>query len=64
MGVLTVLHTWGQTLLFHPHVHCVVPGGGFSLDGRRWARVRKVSFLFAVKDVRRPHSLEPLGASG
>jgi hypothetical protein len=49
IGVLTVLHTWGQTLAFHPHVHCVVPGGGFSLDGRRWARVRKVSFLFAVK---------------
>lgn len=49
MGVLTVLHTWGQTLVFHPHVHCVVPGGGFSLDGRRWTRVRKVSFLFAVK---------------
>lgn len=53
MGVLTVLHTWGQTLVFHPHVHCVVPGGGFSLDGRRWARVRKVSFLFAVKALSR-----------
>ena len=48
-GVLTVLHTWGQTLVFHPHVHCVIPGGGFSLDGRRWVRVRKSSFLFAVK---------------
>lgn len=53
MGVLTVLHTWGQTLAFHPHVHCVVPGGGFSLDGRRWNRVRKVSFLFAVKALSR-----------
>jgi hypothetical protein len=53
MGVLTVLHTWGQTLVFHPHVHCVVPGGGFSLDGRRWARVRKISFLFAVKALSR-----------
>jgi len=53
MGILTVLHTWGQTLVFHPHVHCVVPGGGFSLDGRRWARVRKVSFLFAVKPLSR-----------
>ena len=38
---------------FHPHVHCVVPGGGFSLDGRRWVRVRKVSFLFAVKALSR-----------
>ncbi len=53
LGVLTVLHTWGQTLLFHPHVHCVVPGGGFSLDGRRWVRVRKVSFLLDVKALRR-----------
>lgn len=53
IGVLTVLHTWGQTLAFHPHVHCVVPGGGFSFDGRRWARVRTVSFLFAVKALSR-----------
>ena len=53
LGLLTVLHTWGQTLVFHPHVHCVVPGGGFSLDGRRWARVPKVSFLFAVKALSR-----------
>lgn len=53
MGVLTVLHTWAQTLVFHPHVHCVVPGGGFSLDGRRWTRVRKLSFLFAVKALSR-----------
>ncbi|HEY0142067.1 MAG TPA: transposase [Thermoanaerobaculia bacterium] len=53
MGVLAVLHTWGQTLAFHPHVHCVVPGGGFSRDGRRWARVPKVDFLFAVKALSR-----------
>jgi hypothetical protein len=49
LGVLTVLHTWGQTLVFHPHVHCVVPGGGISLDGKRWVRLRKLSFLLAVK---------------
>jgi hypothetical protein len=53
MGLLTVLHTWGQTLVFHPHVHCVVPGGGFSRDGRRWVRVPKVDFLFAVKALSR-----------
>jgi hypothetical protein len=35
-GVLTVLHTWGQTLQLHPHAHCVVPGGGLSPDGTRW----------------------------
>jgi hypothetical protein len=44
-----VLHTWGQTLVFHPHVHCVVPGGGFSFDGRRWVRVPTGTFLLAVK---------------
>lgn len=36
IGFLTILHTWGQNLLHHPHVHCVVPGGGISPDGSRW----------------------------
>ena len=36
IGFLSVLHTWGQNLHHHPHVHCVVPGGGLSLDGERW----------------------------
>ena len=36
IGFLAVLHTWGQKLLAHPHVHCVVPGGGLSPDHRRW----------------------------
>ncbi len=36
IGFLAVLHTWNQRLLHHPHVHCVVPGGGLSLDGSRW----------------------------
>ena len=49
LGVLTVLHTWGQTLVFHPHIHCVVPGGGFSLDGRRWVRVPTGTFLLAFR---------------
>lgn len=53
MGVLAVLHTWGQTLMFHPHIHCVVPGGGFSRDDRRWVRVPKIDFLFAVKPLSR-----------
>jgi hypothetical protein len=53
MGALAVLHTWGQTLMFHPHIHCVVPGGGFSRDGRRWVRVPKIDFLFAVKALSR-----------
>jgi len=45
IGFLSVLHTWGQNLLHHPHIHCVVPGGGLSLDGRRWVRARKKFFL-------------------
>jgi hypothetical protein len=48
IGFLAVLHTWGQNLHLHPHVHCVVPGGGISLDGSRWIACRN-SFLFPVK---------------
>lgn len=44
-GVVLVLHTWTQTMLFHPHVHCIVTGGGISLDGRRWIAARKKFFL-------------------
>lgn len=49
IGVLSVLHTWTQTLVLHPHVHCVVPGGGFSPDGTRWSSVRKPRFFLPVK---------------
>ncbi len=45
LGFLAVLHTWGQTLLFHPHVHCVVPGGGLASDESRWISCRPGFFL-------------------
>src|ERR1700681_2900449 len=45
LGMTMVLHTWGQTLQHHPHVHCVVPGGGPSLDGTRWVACRPGFFL-------------------
>src|SRR5215207_4089516 len=45
IGVLAVLHTWGQNLQHHPHVHCVVPGGGPSPDGSRWVACRPGFFL-------------------
>jgi hypothetical protein len=45
IGVLAVLHTWSQTLLLHPHVHCIVPGGGLSLDRQRWLASRPDYFL-------------------
>ena len=38
IGILSVLHTWGSALTHHPHVHMIVPGGGFSLDGNSWVR--------------------------
>jgi hypothetical protein len=47
LGLIAVLHTWGQTLTHHPHVHCVVPGGGVALDGRRWVAC-KPNFLLSV----------------
>jgi hypothetical protein len=49
IGFLAVLHTWGQNLHLHPHLHCVVPGGGISPDGARWVGCRKKSFFLPVK---------------
>jgi predicted RNA-binding Zn-ribbon protein involved in translation (DUF1610 family) len=45
IGVIAILHTWGQNLLLHPHIHCVIPAGGLSLDHRRWVRPRYPFFL-------------------
>jgi hypothetical protein len=45
IGALVVLHTWGQTLVHHPHLHCVIPGGGMSADGTRWVGCRPGFFL-------------------
>jgi hypothetical protein len=45
IGFLSILHTWGQTLQRHPHVHCVVPGGGLSPDRQRWIRSPPRFFL-------------------
>ncbi len=45
IGFLAVLHTWGQNLQFHPHLHCVVPGGGLTPDGSHWIACRPGFFL-------------------
>jgi hypothetical protein len=45
IGFFAVLHTWGQNLTHHPHLHCVVPGGGLSTDGQRWIACRPGFFL-------------------
>jgi hypothetical protein len=49
MGFIAILHTWGQNLMDHPHIHCVVPGGG--LQGTRWKHCSK-KFLFPVPVLR------------
>src|SRR5215472_6934127 len=48
LGITAILHTWGQNLLFHPHLHCVVTGGGLSADGSRWIATRP-GYLLPVK---------------
>jgi len=45
IGITAVLHTWGSTMMHHPHVHMIVPGGGISLDDSRWVSCRPRSFL-------------------
>ena len=45
IGLTAVLHTWGSALTHHPHVHCVVPGGGFSPNGKEWVSCRPGFFL-------------------
>jgi len=45
VGITAVLHTWGSAMTHHPHVHMIVPGGGISLDGKRWIACRPGFFL-------------------
>jgi predicted RNA-binding Zn-ribbon protein involved in translation (DUF1610 family) len=45
IGVISILHTWGQNLLLHPHIHCAIPAGGLSPDHRCWIRPRYPFFL-------------------
>lgn len=49
IGLLAVLHTWGQALTHHPHLHCIVPGGGLSADRSRWIRCRSTRFFVSVR---------------
>jgi hypothetical protein len=76
IGGLAVLHTWGQNLSHHPHVHCVIPGGGFSVDGASWvpcrdnfflpvrvlSRVFRGKFLAGLRRARQKERLKFLGA--
>jgi len=54
MGFIGILHTWGQTLCYHPHLHFIVTGGGISFDGQRWVELEYGDkFLFPVKAMSR-----------
>ena len=75
IGVIAILHTWGQNLLLHPHIHCVIPAGGLSPDHRRWVRprypfflpVRVLSRIFRGKflaDLKRLHRRQKLQCAG
>lgn len=45
LGFIAILHSWGQTLIHHPHIHCLVPGGVLAADGTRWIACRRGFFL-------------------
>jgi Putative transposase/Transposase zinc-binding domain len=76
IGFLSVLHPWGQTLQPHPHIHCVVPGGGLSPDHQRWiysqqgfflpvrvlSRVLRGKFVAGLKQLFRKNQLQFFGA--
>jgi hypothetical protein len=52
VGFIAILHTWGQNLMHHPHLHCLVPGGGISPDGEQWVACRP-GFFLPVRDLSR-----------
>ena len=66
LGLTAVLHTWGRNLCYHPHLHCIVPGGALSQDGQEWLPSR-VDFLVpiqAASPIFRAKFLDCLAASG
>ncbi len=49
LGMIAILHTWGQNLSLHPHLHCIVPGGGIDANGKWKRKIKTDKYLFAVK---------------
>jgi len=49
LGMIAILHTWGQSLPLHPHLHCIVPGGGINEQGKWKRQLRSDKYLFSVK---------------
>lgn len=56
IGFLMILHTWGQQLSYHPHLHCLVTAGGLSNDNSKWINSKKKDFLFCVKKLSKAFS--------
>ncbi|MCL4166433.1 UNVERIFIED_CONTAM: hypothetical protein GTU68_005160, partial [Idotea baltica] len=48
-GMTALLHTWGQNLSYHPHLHCIIPGGGYIPELKRWKYLNHRKFLFPVR---------------
>ena len=65
IGIISVLHTWGSAMTHHPHVHMIVPGGGFSSDGTQWISTKPNFFLpvFVLSKLFRRLMLEKLAAA-
>ena len=51
LGMISVLHTWGQNLSLHPHLHCIVPGGGINSNGKWQRRMKSDKYLFDAKSL-------------
>lgn len=49
LGMISILHTWGQNLSLHPHLHCIIPGGGIDAKGKWQKQIRSNKYLFSVK---------------
>ena len=49
LGMIAILHTWGQNLSLHPHLHCIIPGGGIDANGKWKRKIKTDKYLFAVK---------------
>jgi len=65
IGITSVLHTWGSAMTHHPHVHMIVPGGGFAADGKKWVACKPNFFLpvFVLSKLFRRLMLEKLTAA-
>ncbi len=61
-GMIAILHTWGQQLMLHPHIHCIVPGGGIEGNGK-WKNTRSLGkYLFPIKEIKKVYRVKFVSA--